>query len=82
MDFNLKYTTKDVELMVNTFCSIIEKEESGEKITEELRTLLDYPVPVIEEFIKSVGAISDTLDIKENYHGVIGYILIRLNLVC
>lgn len=81
----LKYTTKDVDKMVEVFSAINDKKKAndGKGVLDELVKLIDYPVPVLREFLKCMEAFSDKDEnyLKENYMGVVGYIIIRLNLV-
>lgn len=81
----LKYTVKDVEKMIDTFGEIIEKKDSPEDIIEELKKLIDYPIPVLQEFLNCMEIFSkktnDEEYVKENYWGVIGYVVMRLNLI-
>ena len=81
----LKYKTSDVEKMIDTFSTIQDKKEQNdhEGIINELVKLINYPVPVLREFLKCMNAFSnkDENYLKKNYMGIVGYIVIRLNLV-
>ena len=81
----MKYTVKDVENMIDTFGEIIEKKDSPEDIIEELEKLIDYPIPVLQEFLNCMEIFSKKTNneeyVKENYWGVIGYVVMRLNLI-
>jgi len=79
----LKYTTKDTEKMVNVFATISEKRNNLEEIINEIKQLLDYPVPVLQEFLKCMEILSnkDQDYLKDNYMGVIGYVTLRLNII-
>ena len=79
----LKYTTKDTEKMVNVFATISEKRNNPEEIINEIKQLLDYPVPVLQEFLKCMEILSnkDQNYLKKNYMGVIGYVTLRLNFI-
>ena len=82
---DLKYTTADVDKMVDVFLSISEKKKKNETegILQELVKLVDYPIPVVHEFLECMNVFSEKDEnyLKENYMVVIGYIVIRLNLV-
>jgi len=79
----LKYTTKDVEKMIDSFAIISENKENVEVLRNEMIKLVDYPVNVVQEFLKCMHILSDKDEnfLKENYTGVIGYITLRLNFV-
>lgn len=79
----LKYNSKDTEKMINVFAALAEKQDNSTEISNEIVKLLDYPVPVLEEFLKCMEALEkhDENYIKENYIGVIGYVTLRINLV-
>ena len=79
----LKYTTKDTEKMVNVFATISEKRNNPEEIINEIKQLLNYPVPVLQEFLKCMEILSnkDQNYLKKNYMGVIGYVTLRLNFI-
>ena len=79
----LKYTTKDTEKMVNVFAAISEKRNNPKEIINEIKQLLDYPVPVLQEFLKCMEILSnkDQDYLKDNYMGVIGYVTLRLNII-
>lgn len=81
----LKYTVKDVEKMIDTFSEINDKKDSPENVIEELKKLIDYPIPVLQEFLNCMEIFSkrtnDEKYLKENYWGVIGYVVMRLNLI-
>ncbi len=79
----LKYTTKDVEKMIDAFAIISDNKENNEVLRNELTKLVDYPVNVIQEFLKCMHVLSnkDENFLKKNYTGVIAYITLRLNFV-
>ena len=81
----MKYTVKDVENMIDTFGEIVENKDSPEVVIEELEKLIDYPIPVLQEFLNCMEIFSkktnDEEFLKENYWGVIGYVVMRLNLI-
>ena len=79
----LKYNSKDTEKMINVFAALTEKQDNPTKISNEIVKLLDYPVPVLQEFLKCIEVLAnhDENYIKENYMGVIGYVTLRINLV-
>lgn len=77
----LKYTSKDTEKMIDVFASIADKRNNPEELYKEMLKIIDYPVPVLQEFLNCMTALNDKNQkfLKENYMGVIGYITIRLN---
>lgn len=77
----LKYTSKDVEKMIDAFAIISENKENHEVLYNEMVKLIDYPVNILQEFLKCMTVLSDKDQnfLKENYIGVIGYITLRLN---
>ena len=79
----LKYSSKDTEKMIDVFASIADKKNNPKELYNEMLKIVDYPVPVLQEFLNCMTALNDKNQefLKENYMGVIGYITIRLNLV-
>ena len=79
----LKYTSKDTEKMIDVFASIADKKDNTEELYKEMLKIIDYPVPVLQEFLNCMTALNDKNQefLKENYMGVIGYITLRLNLI-
>ena len=79
----LKYTSKDTEKMIDVFASIANKRNNPEELYKEMIKIVNYPVPVLQEFLNCMTALNDKNQefLKDNYIGVIGYITIRLNLV-
>lgn len=79
----LKYTSKDTEKLIDVFASIADKRDNPEELYKEMLKIVDYPVPVLQEFLNCMTALNNKNQefLKENYMGVIGYITIRLNLV-
>lgn len=78
----LKYSTTDVDEMIDIFSTISENENNMEVIFDEMKRLFKYPTNVLQEFLKCMDELSnkDQNFLKENYMGVIGYITMRLNL--
>ncbi len=80
----LKYTSKDTEKMIDVFASIIDKRNNPKELLyNEMIKIVDYPVPVLQEFLNCMTTLNDKNQefLKENYMGVIGYVTMRLNLV-
>lgn len=79
----LKYTSSDTKKLIDVFASIAEKEDNPEELFKEMLKIIDYPVPVLQEFLNCMIALENKNRkfLKENYTGVIGYITMRLNLV-
>ena len=79
----LKYNSKDTEKMINVFTALAEKQDNPTEISNEIVKLLNYPVPVLQEFLNCMEILGkhDENYIKENYMGVIGYVTLRINLV-
>ena len=79
----LKYNSKDTEKMINVFAALAEKQDNPTEISNEIVKLFDYPVPVLQEFLKCMEVLEkhDENYIKENYMGIIGYVTLRINLV-
>ena len=77
----LVYKSSDVEKMVDVFASISEKKNNPTEVYNEMIKLIDYPVNVLQEFLKCMEILVDKDQnyLKENYMGVIGYITLRLN---
>ena len=79
----LKYNSKDTEKMINVFAALAEKQDNLTEISNEIVKLIDYPMPVLQEFLKCMEVLAklDENYIEENYMGVIGYVTLRINLV-
>ena len=79
----LKYTSKDTEKLIDVFASIADKKDNISELGKEMLKLVNYPVPVLQEFFNCMTALEkkDEKFLKENYVGAIGYITLRLNLV-
>jgi len=79
----LKYSSKDTEKLIDVFASIADKRDNPEELYKEMLKIVDYPVPVLQEFLNCMTTLENKNQnfLKENYIGVIGYITIRLNLV-
>ena len=77
----LVYKSSDIEKMVDVFASISEKKNNPTEVYNEMIKLIDYPVNVLQEFLKCMEILVDKDQnyLKENYMGVIGYITLRLN---
>ena len=79
----IKYTSKDTEKMIDVFASIADKKDNPKELYKEMLKIVDYPVPVLQEFLNCMTALNDKNQefLKENYMGVIGYITLRLNFI-
>ncbi len=78
----LKYTSKDYEKILNAFNHIAnEVGDISQLKAEDLKDLLDYPTDVLEMFLKTI-VLFDEKQIKTQYQGVKGYILLRMNFCC
>ena len=76
----LKYTSKDTIKLIDIFAKLSETSEDKSLLLSELKKLTEYPLEVLEEFIKSIDSIN-IKNIKDNYSGIITYITMRINLV-
>jgi hypothetical protein len=81
----LKYKVADVEKMIDVFSTLSKEydtDESAKLMEQALETLSDYPVDVVEEFVKCINDLEskNIIVTKDEYQGVLGYIMIRLNL--
>lgn len=79
---NLKYTLKDVDILIDTFANITEKGRDNISAAD-LIPLTNYPEAVLQEFLNCIRCIptSKDYDIRANYNGIRVYIGIRLNSV-
>ena len=78
----IKYTSRDVEKMIDVFAIISHNKENYEVLCNEMVKLSNYPINILHEFLKCMEVLSDKDQnfLKENYMGVITYITMRLNL--
>lgn len=81
---NLKYKVADVEKMIDVFSSIEQNRTNPGEVIEQMTKLIEYPVYIVQEFLNCIDALSKTNHdegyLKKNYYGVIGYIVLRLNI--
>lgn len=80
----LKIKTSDVEKMIDAFATISVNKDNSTVLYNELIKLVDYPVNILQEFLKCMTLLSDQFnddDIKTKYNGIIAYVTMRLNLV-
>lgn len=56
--------------------------EFAKQIAQAQEILSDYPADIVEEFMKCVNdlGLKNFIVTKDNYQGVLSYIMIRLNL--
>jgi hypothetical protein len=84
MEWNLKYKTSDVEKMIDVFSKIADKKDKPSELVDEIMKLIDYPPYILQEFLNCMDVLAENDKgedyLKENYWGLIGYIVIRLNL--
>ena len=57
----LKYNSKDTEKMINVFAALAEKQDNPAEISNEIVKLLDYPVPVLQEFLKCMEVLGNMM---------------------
>lgn len=84
----LKYKVADVEKMIDAYTTLttLSKARDANKvaklIAEATEMLSDYPTDIVEEFMNCVSDLEskNIIATKDNYQGVLGYIMIRLNL--
>lgn len=78
----MKYKSTDVQKMIDVFAEITENKDNTEKVIQELKKIIDYPVDVLEKFLHCMELLEgkDEDYLKENYWGIVGYITMRLNL--
>ena len=84
MENGLKYKTSDVEKMIDAFASIANKKGKPEEMVDDIMKLIDYPPYILREFLNCMDALAandngDEKKLKEDYWGIIGYIVLRLN---
>lgn len=77
-NITLKYTSKDVEKMIDIFAELSEKGVNG--IDTAIAELTKYPVKVVETFLDCIRKIEPNSS-KASYMGIIGFITLRINLV-
>lgn len=79
----MKYKSSDIEKMIDVFAEISENGYNPERVVEELKKLVNYPINVLQEFMHCMEILEgkDKNYLKENYWGIVGYITLRLNFV-
>lgn len=77
----MKYKHKDFQIILNAFCHLSDDFLNKEKVnTDNLRTLCDYPVDVLEEFLNAMLVVNP--EQIENCPEVVEiYVLMRMNVV-
>ena len=58
------YGINDVIKMVEAFSNISHNRDNTEKCIEELEKLVEYPEPVLQEFLKSINTIGQNIENK------------------
>ncbi len=76
----LKYSTSDTLVMIDSFSKLLEEGASVEEMKEGITSLCKYPVEVVEKFIAAANAVSEEVLTPENHLGVLAYITLRINL--
>ena len=74
----LKYKSTDVIKLIDTFAELSEKGIEG--LEDAMATITKYPPKVIQTFLKCIEDLKEGMVNKDNYWGIIGIILIRINL--
>lgn len=81
---DLKYKTADVQKMIDVFSSIVQNRTNPGEVVKQMTKLIEYPVYIVQEFLNCIDVFSeknhDEDYLKKNYYGVIGYIVLRLNI--
>lgn len=79
----LKYSLKDTEKLIDVFETLSKKRNNPQELENEIIQLMDYPVSIIQEFLKCIEVLDnkDENYLRENYIGIVAYITFRLNLV-
>lgn len=81
----LKYKVADIEKMIDVFNTLSEAHDADEfakQMAQAQEILSDYPIDIVEKFVKCIKDLEskNILPTKDNYQGVLSYIMIRLNL--
>ena len=77
----MKYKNKDFQTILNAFCRLSDDFSNKEKVnTDSLRTLCDYPVDVLEEFLNAMSAVKPE-QVENSPQAVAVYVLMRMNMV-
>ena len=84
----LKYKIADVEKMIDAYTTPTtlsrarDANEVAKLIAQAQEILSNYPVDIVEEFMKCINDLEskNIFATKDNYQGILGYIMIRLNL--
>ncbi len=81
----LKYKVADVKKMIDVFTTLSKVRDTNKfpKLMAQAQEILsDYPSDIVEEFVKCVNDLEskNIIATKDNYQGVLDYIMIRLNL--
>lgn len=81
----LKYKVADVKKMIDVFTTLSRVRDANEiakLIAQAQEILSNYPTDIVEEFVKCINDLEskNIIATKDNYQGVLGYIMVRLNL--
>lgn len=84
MAVQLKYKQRDIEELIDVVAYIDNAEDKSAAVAEKLDILTKYPPEDLKVFIDTLMMMENngTEVTKENYLGVIGYILLRMNFLC
>ena len=82
----VKYKHTDFMKILDAFINIPEKDSPDKLTSDDLKPFLDYPEPVLNEFLRATGALpEETVEKMSTDSATRGaveiYILMRMNLV-
>ena len=77
----MKYKTNDVLKLIEVFNNLSEKGVEG--LDEFISSVKDYPPNVLQAFLDGMNSIarSNAAEENSNYWGMIGYLVLKINLV-
>lgn len=75
----MKYKTNDVLKLIEVFNNLSEKGVEG--LDEFISSVKDYPPNVLQAFLDGMNSIARSNAAEENYWGMIGYLVLKINLV-
>jgi hypothetical protein len=78
----LQIKRSDVERLLDIILNIKDNLNNESIVKNEIEKLKEFPQPIVDEFVNCITTfINNNFEItKDNYLGVVGYMLLRLNL--
>ena len=80
----LQIKKSDVERLLDIILNIKDNLNDESIVKNEIEKLKEYPQSIVDEFVNCIITFTENnFEVtKDNYLGVVGYMLLRLNFMC